>query len=192
MIRPEPDARYDPASRRGERPGYGEASIVTTPDLQEARFLLKRRAREPFERWEHARTAVEDAWRGGAQARTERLALLEEQQRSLARDPRVARTRRAQEGLDREIDARRRECEEIRNSPEMLRRREARAAEAAARTELAAAAPYEWREYEARLARLRRDYPRQWDDYEAEERSAGRDPVDPRPWKPLLPGGANA
>ena len=164
---------------------------MTTPDMREARSLLKRRARQPFEQWEKARAAVEEAWREGAQASRGRLARREEQQRSLARDPRVARTPRAREGLDRALDERRRECEAIRASPELRRHHEAHAAELAARRELAAAAPYEWREYEARLARLRRHYPRRWNEYETEERSAGRDPLRPRDWKPLLPGSTN-
>ena len=164
---------------------------MTTPDLREARFLLKRRARQPFEQWEKARAAVEEAWRGGAEVLSDRLARLEEQTRSLARDPKVARTPRAREGLDRALDARRQECDAIRDSPELRRHHDARAAELAARTELASAAPYEWREYEARLARLRRSYPRQWDEYETKERSAGRDPLGPWDGKPLQSAGAN-
>ena len=192
MIWPAPDPGYDPDLHRGEHPEHREESVVTTPDLREARFLLKRRALAPFERWEKARAAVEEAWRGGAQALSDRLARLEEERRSLARDPKIARTRRAREGLDRALDARRRECEAIRDSPQLRQHREARAAELAARTALAAAATYEWREYEARLARLKKDYPRQWDEYEAEERSAGREPVHHRDRKPLLPGNTNA
>ena len=166
---------------------------MTTPDLREARLLLKRGAlkrgaRQPFEQWERARAAVEDAWRGGARALSERLAGLKEERRSLARDPQLARTRRAREGLDRALDERRQEGDAIRDSPELRRHHDACAVELAARRELAAAAPDEWRAYEARLARLRRDYPRQWDEYETQERAAGRDPLCPRDWKPLLPG----
>lgn len=160
---------------------------MTTPDMREARFLLRRRARQPFEQWEKTRAAVEEAWRGGAEALNDRLALLEEQQTSLARDPKVARTAKAREGLDQALDERRQECDAIRDSPELRRHHDARAAERDAQRELAAAAPYEWREYEARLARLRRDHPRQWDEYETEERAAGRDPMRPRDRKPVLP-----
>ena len=157
---------------------------MTTPDMRESAFLLKLRARQPFAEWEKARAAVEGAWRSGAQDLSSRLAQLEEEARSLARDPRVARTPSAREGLDRALDERRRECEAIRDSPELRRYHDARGAELAARRELAAAAPYEWREYEARLARLRREHPRQWNEYETEERSAGREPLCPRAWKP--------
>ena len=155
-------------------------------DLREARFFLRLRARGPATKWESTREAVAEAWRGGARAASERLARLEEERRSLALDANTARTPAARRGLDRALDARREECEAIRASPELRRYHEAREAERAARTDLAAAAPYEWREYEARLAKLRERNRRQWEKYEAEERAAGRDPVVPHQWGSLF------
>lgn len=160
---------------------------MTAPDLREAWFLLKRRARQPFQQWQDSRAEVEDAWRNGARAATERLAELEEHLRPRPRDAKTARTPAARAGLDRALDERRRQRDALRASPELRRHREALDAERAARRELAAAAPYEWREYEARLARLQREYPGRWAEYEAGERAAGRDPVPPRTSKSLLP-----
>lgn len=156
------------------------------PDLREARFVLRLRARGPATNWENRREAVAEAWRGGARAASERLARLGEERGSLALDANTARTAAARRGLDRALDERRAECEAISASPELRRYQEAREAELAARTELAAAAPSEWREYQTRLAKLREQHPRQWEKYEAEERTAGRDPVTPRPWESLF------
>ena len=161
---------------------------MTAPDLREAHFWLRLRAREPAIEWENAREAVEDAWRNGAQAATERLELLERQRESLARDPKLPRTPAARRGIDQALDARRAEYEALRASPEIRRYRQALETERLARKKLAAAAPYEWRELEARLSRLRRDRPAQWRDYVAREQAAGRKPVTPRAWKSLFPG----
>lgn len=193
MIRLRENTGYDGNSGPDGDPEHHEETIVTAPDLQECRFLLRRRARQPFERWERARTAVEEAWRGGAHSRSERLARLEQELKSLSRDPTIARTARAREGLDQALDQRREERDAILASPEMRRHREALQAERAAREELSsAAAPYEWRDYEARLARTKKDHPRIWDEYEAHERAAGRVAIVPKRWAPLLPvdGGA--
>ena len=159
-----------------------------TTDLRETLSWLRRRAGEPATRWEEARKAVEEAWRDGARAASERLELLEQQRRSLAGDPSLPRTPAARRGLDRALDARRAECAALRGSPEIQRHQRAQEAERIARKELAAASPYEWREYEAQLARLRKDHPGQWRVYEAGEQAAGREPVAPRDWKPLFPG----
>ncbi len=185
---------------------------MTAPDLREAHFWLRLRAREPAIEWENAREAVEDAWRNGAQAATERLELLERQRESLARDPKLPRTPAARRGIDQALDARRAEYEALRVSPEIRRYRQALETERLARKKLAAAAPYEWRGLrtppppppqerpapgrgeragrtrEAGLPRLRRDRPAQWRDYVAREQAAGRKPVTPRAWKSLFPG----
>ena len=157
------------------------ASLVTIPDFGEARFLLRRRAPEAAARWQASRNAVEEAWRNGAEAASARLSLLEEQIDSLARDPHLRRNPAARDGVDRALDARRKERAAIRDSRELRRYREAKIEECAARKALAEAARYEWREYEARIARLRRQYPGKWAEHEAEERAAGRDPVSPHP-----------
>ena len=157
------------------------ASLVTIPDFGEARFLLRRQAPEAAARWQASREAVEEAWRNGAEAALTRLSSLEEQIESLARDPNLRRNPAARAGVDRALDARRKEREAIRDSRELRRYREAKTEESAAREALAEAARYQWREYEARLARLRRQYPGKWAEYEAEERAAGRDPVSPHP-----------
>lgn len=159
---------------------------MTVPDLRETYFWLRRRARESAVEWEKTRKAVEEAWRNGAQAATERLELLKQQRESLARDQRLPRTSAARRGIDQALDARRAEYEALRDSPEMQRYQRALETERMARKKLAAAAPYEWREFEARLSRLRRDRPAEWRDYEARERTAGREPVAPRDWKPLF------
>ena len=163
---------------------------MTIPDFGEARFLLRRGAPEAAARWQASREAVEEAWRNGAEAALARLSVLEEQIESLARDPHLRRSPAARAGVDRALDARRKEREAVRDSLELRRYRDAKHREFAAREALAEAAPYEWREYEARLARLRRHYPGKWAEYEAGERAAGRDPVSPRPWASLgvLPG----
>ena len=159
-----------------------------TTDLRETLFFLRRRAGEPATRWEESRKAVEEAWRDGARAASERVELLEQQRKSLAGDPSLPRTPAARRGLDQALDARRAECEALRGSAEIRRHQQAQEAEHIARKELAAAAPYEWREYEAQLARLRMDHPGRWREYEAGERAVGREPVAPRDWKPLFPG----